>query len=278
MYLSENIKPSTFSSRVFARAAAGRLHPGQPRGGMGMAGGGRGDTGTGYPRCPGRCQGPNPPQKIPFPPVGFNGGESRGAGAGAAGPREAGWGRGGRGGAGGAGVGGSAGNPPAQHPRRRAARMAPTRPRKVEAWPTGGGPRAADPKGADFVLLNFLGKIALLAAQRRTGRLGASVIFHLPLLSDLTCSPGWVSSPPPPPPAPPQTSASPGPGMGRGGPGSGGRSGGFHGSFRGLGVCSVSPSGRVLTGATIAAGSAELCLARGAYARVSTLRVRRRLG
>lgn len=59
--------------------------------------------------------------------------------------------------------------------RRRAAAAqrcaeGPCAPAEVEAWPDRGATGAADPKGADFVLLSFLGK--LLSWLRRGGQAG----------------------------------------------------------------------------------------------------------
>lgn len=108
------------------------------------------------------------------------------------------------------------------------------RPRKAEAWPAREGTKAVDPKGVDFVVLNFLGKLVSWLLRGGTGRLGASVIFHLPLLSDLTCSPGWVSSPSLLPAA-----RSPRPGDWGGGTRLRREVEGCRGSFRRLRICSV---------------------------------------
>lgn len=108
MYLSENIKPSAFSSPVFASAAVGRRRLGQPRAGGDPRGSGARDElqrGSGRlrhtPVVPRGATGRTPPEKkkinkihflprkLSSPPLGVNSGEGRGGGAGPAGPREA---------------------------------------------------------------------------------------------------------------------------------------------------------------------------------------------
>lgn len=115
--------------------------------------------GVGVSRVPGKCPGPN--SSLCLSPSCFGGGESRGAGAGPAGPRAVGWGR--------EAVGGRGG--PLETLRgASAARRGPALPRKAEAWPAYGGTKATGPKRADFVLLYFLGK--LLSWLRRGGQAG----------------------------------------------------------------------------------------------------------
>lgn len=56
LYLSENIKPSTFSSQVFFKRCRWPPRPGEPRSRMRMAGSGGSPR---CPRCPGKCPGPD---------------------------------------------------------------------------------------------------------------------------------------------------------------------------------------------------------------------------
>lgn len=159
LYLSENIKPSTFSSQVFSSAAAGRRAQGSPGAGCGWRGA---EAAPGVPGAPGSVPDQTPPCVLP--PRCFSGGESRDGGAGSAGARGAGWGR--------EAVGGQEAERGRWKPSRRAsaARKGPALPRKAEAWSTYGGTKAMGPKGADFVLLYFSGK--LLSWLRRGGQAG----------------------------------------------------------------------------------------------------------
>lgn len=129
--------------------------PGEPRSGMRPAG--RGGS-PGYPRCPGRCPGPDNSLCVSLIVFQWRG-EPRWRGG-----RGAGWGR------------EAAGDRGAESGRWKpsrgasAARRGPALPRKAEAWPAYGGTKATRPKGAVFVLLYFLGK--LLSWLRRGGQAG----------------------------------------------------------------------------------------------------------
>lgn len=135
---------------------------------------GRGGS-PGYPRCPGRCPGPD--NSLCVSPIVFQRrGEPRWRGRRAAG------GRGGR------------ERPLESLPRSIRGAEGPCAPAEggglASIWRDEG---YASKRGC-FRFALLLRKIAVLATQRRTGRPGASVIFHLPLLSDLTRTSGWVSS------------------------------------------------------------------------------------